>query len=210
VLHHFLSLNRTEIIARSRMKAGLRMLHRHSEAQWLLGVPVFLEQLTQALRREQEGPVDAEAAPPAVVQGGELRRAGFTVAQVVHDYGDTCHAVTELAMEAHIAITTRELEVLNRCLDEAISEAVTESTRQRDVAATEAERRGVFAHELSGLLGTAVLSFEALQTGAIGVGGSTGALLGRNLLAARDLVERTLGAPGQERRRRRPLSPPHA
>ena len=31
--------------------------------------------------------------------GAELRALGFNISQVVHDYGDICQAVTEIAVE---------------------------------------------------------------------------------------------------------------
>ena len=37
-----------------------------------------------------------------------------------------------------------------------------------------------------------MLAFEVLKSGAVGIGGSTGAVLGRNLIALRDLIDRSL------------------
>jgi signal transduction histidine kinase len=128
--------------------------------------------------------------------GGELRRAGFTVAQVVHDYGDVCQAVTELAIELQSPISADEFKTLNRRLDEAIAEAVTEYARQRELSLSnrETERLGVLAHELRNLLSNAMLAFELLQAGTVGVSGSTGATLGRNLIGLRELIDRSLAA----------------
>jgi signal transduction histidine kinase len=135
-------------------------------------------------------------ARSAARHGGELRQAGFTVGQVVHDYGDVCQAVTELAIELATPIAAEEFKILNRCLDEAIAQAVTEFARQRELSLSnrETERLGFFAHELRNLLSNAMLSFEVLKTGAVGIGGSTGAVLGRNLAALRDLIDRSLAA----------------
>ena len=44
-------------------------------------------------------------AESAARHGGTLLRKGFTVAQVVHDYGGVCQAVTELADETRAPIT---------------------------------------------------------------------------------------------------------
>jgi signal transduction histidine kinase len=120
---------------------------------------------------------------------------GFTVGQVVHDYGDICQSVTELALERIAPITTAEFRTLNRCLDDAIANAVTEYDRQRDarIAKEGTERHGVFAHELRDLLGTAMLSFDGLRTGSVPVGAATG-LLGRSLSRLRDFVERSLAS----------------
>ena len=151
-------------------------------------------------------------AQTAVHHGGELSQAGFTLAQVVHDYGDVCQAVTELAMELDVSISTDELRTLNRCLDEAIAQAVTEHTRLRELSLSDrgTERLGFFAHELRNLLANAMLAFDVLKSGRVGVGGSTGMLLGRNLIALRDLIDRSLVAvrleAGLQRREHVPLT----
>jgi signal transduction histidine kinase len=91
-------------------------------------------------------------------------------------------------------IPADELETLNRCLDEAISRAVTRHARQLEQALADrgTERMGYFAHELRNLLQSALLCSEVLRSGTVGVAGSTGELLERNLLAMRDLIERSL------------------
>jgi signal transduction histidine kinase len=160
------------------------------------GVPLFLQQLADTLRCEQETsarPTSKEMAQSAMRHGAELREAGFTVGQVVHDYGDVCQAVTELAIELKSPISADEFKTLNRCLDEAIAQAVTEFARQRDIAhSNHANDRGFFVHELRNLLTNAVLSYEVLKTGTVGIGGSTGGVLGRNLMAMRHLIDLAL------------------
>ena len=197
MLHEFLTLHREEIIALTREKVAVRTAPRPTEAELEHGIPLFLEQLAETLRREGDSPgrpTSAEMARSAARHGGELRQAGFTVGQVVHDYGDVCQAVTELAIQLEIPIAADEFKTLNRCLDEAIAQAVTEYARQREVslANRETERLGFFAHELRNLLSNAMLSFEVLKGGTVGIAGSTGAVLGRNLIALRDLIDRSL------------------
>jgi signal transduction histidine kinase len=198
MLHEFLTVHREEIIALTRQKVALRRAPRATEAELEHGVPLFLEQLAGILRSGSDGAggTSAEMARGAARHGAELRQAGFTVGQVVHDYGDVCQAVTELAIEMGIPIAAEEFKILNRCLDEAIAQAVTEFARQRELSLSnrETERLGFFAHELRNLLSNAMLSFEVLKTGTVGIGGSTGAVLGRNLAALRDLIDRSLAA----------------
>jgi hypothetical protein len=50
----------------------------------------------------------------------ELRRLGFSAAQVVHVYGALCEATTRLAAELHVPIEATEFNLLNRRLDDAI------------------------------------------------------------------------------------------
>jgi signal transduction histidine kinase len=132
-------------------------------------------------------------AQSALLHGAELRQAGFTVAQVVHGYGDVCQAVTELAIELGSPISADEFKTLNRCLDEAIAQAVTEYARQIDLShPSGTARHGFFVHEQRNLVHNAILAFEVLKTGTVGIGGSTGKVLGRNLIALRDLIDRSL------------------
>src|SRR6185295_9150122 len=124
----------------------------------------------------------------------ELLALGFTVSQVVHDYGDICQAVTELAIEQNAPITNAEFHVLNRCLDTAIAEAVTEHARITAEAKSteELDRLGRVAHEIRNGLNTALLAFDFVKRGAVGVNGNTAAVLGRSLTGLQTLVESTL------------------
>ena len=86
-----------------------------------------------------------------------------------HDYGDLCQAVTELAHEKEAAITVDEFHTFNRCLDNAIADAVTEFGLQRDQIRTEEraasmnERLGNLAHELRNRLSSGMLAFQAIK-----------------------------------------------
>jgi signal transduction histidine kinase len=121
-------------------------------------------------------------------------RRGFTIAQVVHDYGDVCQAITELAGVQKRQFSTSDFHILNLCLDNAIAESVTEYARQREqnIAEEEVERLGFFAHELRNLISTATMAFQVLRGGTVAIGGSTGAVLERSLAGLRDVVDRSL------------------
>ncbi len=210
MLSDFVTQHRDELVAKCRARVAARSAPRPTEFELEHGVPLFLEQLAEALRREL---LAHEAmGETATKHGGELLRRGFTVAQVVHNYGDACQAITELAIERGVAISTEDFRALNKCLDDAIADAVTEYGRQRELdlsalgAQLETERLGSLAHELRNLLNAATLAFEALKSGGVGVGGSTGAVLGRSLAGLRDVVDRSLAevrlAAGLERRER--------
>ena len=119
------------------------------------------------------------------------------MSQVVHDYGDVCQAITELAMETGATISDDDFRMLNQCLDDAIAGAVTEYGRERTVDARDRdragnERLGFLAHELRNLINTAIVAFEVLKTGNVGVGGSTGTVLHRSLMGLDALVGRSL------------------
>jgi len=214
LLHEFLTVHRDEIIASTRGKVASRIVPPPTKAEVEHGVPLFLQQLADTLRCEQETsarPTSNEMAQSAMRHGADLRKAGFTVGQVVHDYGDVCQAVTELAIELNSPISADEFKTLDRCLDEAIAQAVTEFARQRDIArSSDASDRGFFVHELKNLLNNAQLSYEVLKTGTVGIGGSTGGVLGRNLTAMRQLIDLSLDEvrleAGLQRRKHVPLS----
>jgi signal transduction histidine kinase len=192
MLHEFLTANRDELITRCQAKVTARRSPPRFDAELDHGVPVFLDQLIDTLRRELVS--SPEIGRSATKHGNELLRRGFSVDQVVHDYGDVCQAVTEVAAEMNAPIQTGEFRTLNRCLDDAIAGAVTEYGRQREQFVTDehAERLGVFAHEMRNLINSANLAFEALTSGRVGIGGSTSAVLGRSLRGLRKLIDQSL------------------
>ena len=196
MLHEFLTSNRDAIIARTRQKLTDRPWPLVSTSELEYGVPLFLTQLSETLRGETGAAADHDAMISASARkhGAELRALGFNISQVVHDYGDICQTVTELAVELRSPITTSEFHILNRCLDVAIAGAVTEHSRiTAETRSTgEIERSGQLAHEIRDLLNTALLAFHTLKRGAVAINGSTGTVLGRSLMNLRDLVDSTL------------------
>src|ERR1051326_523210 len=97
MLHEFITFHREEIIRRCRGKVPARSVPPPTASEIAHGVPLFLDQLADALRLGECG--GTEISSTAVQHGHDLLRQGFTVSQVVHDYGDVCQAITELAVE---------------------------------------------------------------------------------------------------------------
>jgi len=133
----------------------------------------------------------------AALHGAELLRRGFTVDQVVHDYGDVCQSVTALAVEQKEPISADEFRTLNRCLDNAIADAVASfgSAHQTSIdrqTETLQQRLAVFADEHRRLMDIAIQSFTAIRTGNIGISGATGTVLAHSLEELRSLTDRTL------------------
>jgi hypothetical protein len=86
---------------------------------------------------------------------------------------------------------------LNRCLDNAIADAVASfgSARQTSIdrqAETLQQRLVVLAAEHRRLIDIAIHSLTAIQTGNIGTSGATGTLLTHALEELRSLADRTL------------------
>ena len=214
MLHVFLSRHRAELVDRCRDKVAARALPGPMVRELEHGISVFLDQLITTLQAEQAsaardgdaGPRPDDGVPPApsamgasaTAHGGELLRNGFTVEELVHDYGDLCQAITELALESGVPFTMDEFRTLNRCLDDAIANAITEYARQRDslLADRQADafnvRLGHFAHELRNHLSTATLALMVLKTGGVGLASATGAVLDRSLVNLRNLIDRSL------------------
>jgi signal transduction histidine kinase len=210
MLYEFITLHRDDVVARTRDRVRARPWPSVSSREIEHGVPLFLTQLSETLRLEATAdPFSGDAiGSSATRHGAELLAAGFNVTQVVHDYGDICQAITEIALDQRAPITVEEFHTLNRCLDTAIAEAVTEHVRltiQRR-SEEEVERLGQAAHELRDLLHGALLAFHALKRGSVAINGNTGAVLGRSLTSLRDLVDRLLSetrlAAGTRRRER--------
>jgi signal transduction histidine kinase len=210
MLYEFITAHADEIIAVTRGRLTGRPWPSVSKGELDQGVPLFLAQLSETLRLEAtdtpfaSGTIGATAAK----HGADLLAEGFNVTQVVQGYGDICQAVTEVAVACAVPISVEEFHTLNRCLDTAIAEAVTEHTRLSTLRRTaeDVELLGQTAHDLRDLLNTALLSFHALKRGAVAVNGSTAAVLERSLTGLRSLVDRMLSearlASGQQIRER--------
>lgn len=193
----FIASNRKEILERVRAQVAARPAKDHSEdAELNAGLPIFLDQLATSLGTRSAKPVAEHESitRSAGVHGGRLWSHGFSVTQVVHDYGAICQVVTELAVEQRAPIRSEDFRTLNLCLDDAIAGAVDEYARQRERTIRDegTERLGVLAHELRNLLNTALLAYDSVKTGAVALNGSTSLILGRSLLGLRNLVNQSL------------------
>jgi hypothetical protein len=175
------------------------------------GVPIFLDQLVETLTidkasepsRNRMAPDDlrasvSEIGSMAALHGRDLLERGYTLEQVVRDYGDVCQAVTGLAYETGASIEVDEFRTLNRCLDKAIAGAVTEYAYRQAVVTTEDgfealnSRLGPLAHELRNYLQIATCAVKAIKAGSVGMSGATGAVLDRSLIGMRNLIDRSL------------------
>jgi signal transduction histidine kinase len=231
MMHEFLSVNRGELIERCRAKVAQRSAPKATADELEQGIPLFLDQLIKTLRVEQttepmrsrkvSGPAGgekveselSEIGETATRHGRELLQRGFTIEQVVHDYGDLCQAITTWHSNAIRRLRQTSSELLTAASTTESLSAVTEFNRQRDfvVADRQAhafnERLGFFAHELRNFLNSATLALAAIRVGDVGLNGATGAVLDRSLVGLRNLIDRSLsdvrltaGMPVQHRR----------
>ncbi len=209
-MHRFLAEHRDELIARCTSKAAARAPAAAGALPVATGVPVFLEQLQRTFEAEAralsadslripgasggDGDTPSEMGTAAATHGREMQALGFTVDQLVHDYGDLCQAITDLAVERSVPFSVDQFRTLNRCLDNAIANAVTEFNLQRDAlyrqqqAVLVTEHLGLLVHELRNAAQSAALAARALETGQLPMSGATGGVLKRSLSAITALL----------------------
>jgi signal transduction histidine kinase len=95
-------------------------------------------------------------------------------------------------------VTVDEFRTLNRCLDNAIADAVTAfGSAHMEQISRESERvmgeqLGSLVHELRNLLNSAMLAVGVIKAGRVGIAGATGAVLDRSLLGLRNVIDRSL------------------
>jgi signal transduction histidine kinase len=190
---------------------GSRSDPKATDEELAHGIPMFLDQLIETLAHEQSSGLEddmaegtkgrakfsSELGATAALHGGDLFRAGFTIEQVVRDYGDVCQAVTNLAFETGASISVDEFRTFNRCLDNAIAGAVTEFAKHAPASEDESlksfnARLGPLAHELRNYLQTATYAARAIRAGTSGIGGATASVLDRSLMAMGNLIDRAL------------------
>ena len=176
------------------------------------GIAAFFDQVIKTLTIEQTAePLlsrvvsgnagygsTSEVGDVAMLHGRDSFALGFTLEQVVRDYGDVRQAVTSMAFETGASITVDEFRTFNRCLDNAIASAVTEYSAQKTRLATEANfqtlssRLGTLAHELRNCLQTASLAFKVIKSGTVSTSGATADVVDRSLVAMTNLVDRSI------------------
>ncbi len=208
MLHTFMTTNHQELIDRCRAKVASRFEPSMTPSADHNGAPLLLLQIAETLRGEQLAPLRevAETSPApasteisraAALHGAELLRMGYTIAQVVNDYGDVCQAITGLAVERNEPISAEEFRTLNRCLDNAIAAAVAAFSVSRQdridgQAQTMQARLSAYSDEHRRLSDVAVQAFYAIRSGNVGLNGATGNLLLQTLGEMQSLADRSL------------------
>lgn len=122
-VHHpldvFVTSNRERIIALSRTRTRERAVPFPTDIEVEEGVPLFVEHLIETLRVPL---VAHRPQPEQVTAGAKELVERFTISQVVCGYVCICQAIAHLADEA---IGPKESLLLDVCLDDLISEAIT-------------------------------------------------------------------------------------
>jgi signal transduction histidine kinase len=208
MLHDFLIANRSELVDRCRLKVAARRAPRATPAELEHGIPLFLDQLTGMLPaagpavgapHASSGPVaESQMERSATRHGRELLRNDFSIDQVVHDYGDLCQSIMEVASEQGSSISVEDFAILNIRLDNAIADAVTEYARQGEDGRADATRLSIhhrvsgLAAEMRNLLNTTIVAISAIKGGGVGFRGATATALDRSLIGMRSVIDRLL------------------
>jgi len=216
MLYEYLIANKTTLLDRCRSRVAERAPLSADTRDVQHGIPLFLDQLIKTLAAEQAAddrmsvkvsgasggkvPERSEIGASAARYGRELSSQGFSFDQVVRAYGDICQAITELATEDAAPVHIMEFKTLNRCLDNAIADAVTEFAFQQRTLAADKElkeldvRLAVFMAEMRKHLQSATLAIAAIKAGKVGLNGVTGNILDLSLVAMGKLLAQPLAA----------------
>jgi hypothetical protein len=207
-LQDFVETHRDKLLFMTREKVAKRSARsRPAGSETKHGVHLFLDQLRGALEDEAkrdpsqqaqpDPPTNPDIAKTAALHGRDLVRLGFSVDEVVHDYGDVCQAITELAVELSAPISSAEFHTLNRCLDNAIAAAVTAWTEDRKSKLSATAPIATSRDEkLRRLVSGSLAIFEMLREGKIGTGGTSATILGTHLEEMRDLLDVSVRSDG--------------
>jgi signal transduction histidine kinase len=198
-LHHFLDEHRDQILERTQRRIASGS-PAGTDDELIESIPELFDDLVAELRRQvglerETQPTTLEKS--ATTHGAQRLRLGFTITEVVHDYGALCNSITELA-EQEGSITPKEYQTMNQVLDAAIAASVSEYSSLRDqehdrrAEQQATEHLGFVAHELRNAISAALLSFDALRRGQVAIGGRTSNVLERSLLRLRGLIDRSL------------------
>lgn len=143
-----------------------------------------------ALGRMMTGPWSVVA----LAHGEQRLRLGFSVAEVVREYGLLQESILELAEENGYAITPIELRVLARAISRATAAAVSEYARARDedLQRQAAEHVAFLAHELRNPLSSARVAHDILSRS--GITSRPAEVLGRSLARLSSLIDESLTA----------------
>ena len=169
MLHEFVAENREEIICRCRAKVAARSVPPPTQAEIDHGVPLFLDQLVDALRlglcrARRLATARSSTGTTCCFRASPCRRSCTIMATSVRP-----SPIWRWSSDA--PISTDDFRTLNRCLDDAIAGAVTEYGRERDQSTLDeqsargSERLGFLAHELRNLVNTARPGVRGPQDG---------------------------------------------
>lgn len=167
-------------------------------------LPHFMEAFSGFLRRDsslgESETVEQTTVRKHIAAADAGRRAltrktqGFNTTRVIHDYEVFCDKLNHLADREHVAFASREHQLMNIYLDEALArgiEAFTEATATEE-REERAEMLGSLAHEIRNAASGASIAFSLIRQGKVASGGRTADVVQRALARIEALVESAL------------------
>jgi signal transduction histidine kinase len=197
MLDSFIDANRSEIVGHCVQELQLRYPDRGDEDLGY-GFASFIDEVITALREDardsNQTPNTTFGATTAAAHAIVRKRQGFDLSRVIHDYGLVCDSITELLHEHDERPSAREFQILNRCVDEAVSQAAEAfwSETHEDDQQEKVERLAFLAHEIRNAVSSANMAFELIRYGRVAVDGRTAEVVQRGLARISTLVDRTL------------------
>ena len=187
MLADFIADNREEIVRRYQSKCAIGPPSTAPDAGRACAALVFIEELLGSMR-------DQTHRTPMRHRGDTVLEERLIVPRAIQ-CRDICESIAELAMEMNTPIDVADFANLDRCCDDAVAHAITECVSDgnqitQGSSAAGSERLHGLQQEVRQLVDAALLSFDVLRTGTVGLDGSTGRLLYRSLIEMRTLANR--------------------
>lgn len=131
-------------------------------------LPVFLEQLIDALHRARSAPQDApvlDHSEIAAHHGSQRFRAGFSIQAVVREYGILRECIFDLLQETEASVSLQEVRVMSHALSIGVTDAVSRFSQERDeqLERQAGEHLAFLAHELRNPIMSGRLALELLR-----------------------------------------------
>ncbi|MEO7091625.1 MAG: HAMP domain-containing sensor histidine kinase [Polyangiales bacterium] len=121
-------------------------------------LPVFLKEVALTLAQETADltePISKGRTPSAKTHGSQRLRKGFPLDALVREYGLLRHAILVRAEQLGVTPTTQDVDILSKALTEAVAEAVTQFTHERDWAIAAAMTKQARLTEIQNFLALA-------------------------------------------------------
>ena len=185
MLADFIADNREAIVTRYQSKCAIAPPSTAPDAGRAYAALVFIEELLDSMR-------DQKHRTPMRHRGDTVLEERLIVPRAIQ-CRDICQSIAELAMEMNMPIDVADFANLDRCCDDAVAHAITECVSHRNrmaqgSVAAGSERLHGLQHKVRQLVDAALLSFDVLRTGTVGLDGTTGRLLYRSLIEIRSLA----------------------
>jgi hypothetical protein len=190
MLHHFVTVNRKEIIARYHATLETRFSRAMNTSEIECGLPPFLAQLVHELRPGLSS--RTEMTRLGATQAHDLLSQRFTISEVIRHYADIGDTITQLTIDAGAPIGMDDVRVLDRCVDDVIAGALAAHHGTHGVlpSAIPSQHIVPLSRDLRECINTARVALRVVKSGHLGLAGSTAAVIDSSLLDAHDLIAR--------------------